>query len=223
MSDLVTRLRLDSRQHDQELEKSKQKVHQYKDEADKAGKSLEDMGTKQSRSAKDLLKAMSEIEGSTRSTSNYKAQLAQITKQIQDLTINYRAMNAEMQDSDFGREVSAKISELTQKASEYKDAILDAQQSVKVLASDTANWDSIKQGIDVISSSMQAFVASGVLGEQTTEKLVGVIAKLKAMETATNAVIKVGNALQRNSALMMGIAKVQATALAKAKKGILFL
>ena len=218
MADLVTRLRLDSSQHNQELDKSKQKVHQYKQEADNASKSIEGMGQQQSRSAKDLLKAMSEIEGTTRSTSNYKAQLTQITKQIQDLTINYRAMNQEMQDSDFGREVSSKIEELTKKASEYKDAIMDANQSVSALASDTANWDAAKQGIELVSSSLQSFVSVGVLGEKTTEKLVAVIAKLKAMETATNAVIKVGNALQKNSALMMGISRVQAAALARAKQ-----
>ncbi len=217
MGQLVNELILKSGQHNQEIDKAKEKVHRYKEEADKAGKSLDDMGQKQTRSAKDLLDAMSKIEGSTRSTSNYRSQLAAITRQIQDLTINYRAMDSEMQNSDFGREVSAKIQELTQRASEYKDAILDAQASVKALASDTANWDAAKQGIDVVSSSLQAFVSMGVLGEKSTEKLIAVIAKLKAMETATNAVIKVGSAIQKNSALMMGISRVQAAALARAK------
>ena len=217
MSDLVTRLRLDSGQHNSELDKSKQKVHQYKEEADKAGKSVEEMGSKQTRSAKELLDAMSKIEGQTRSTSNYRAQLAQITKQISDLTINYRAMNAEMQNSDIGREVVGKIQELTIQAAGYKDAIMDAQNSIKNLASDTSNWDAMKQGIDVVSSSLQAFVGAGVLGEKTTKKLVDVIAKLKAIEAATNAVIKIGNALQKDSALMLRIQTAQTNALARAK------
>lgn len=220
MGQLVNELILKSGQHNQEIDKAKEKVHRYKEEADKAGKSLDDMGQKQTRSAKELLDAMKGVEGSARSVSNYRSQLTAITKQIQDLTINYRSMNSEMQNSDFGREVSAKISELTQRASEYKDAIMDAQQSVAALASDTANWDAAKQGIDVVSSSLQAFVSMGVLGEKSTERLIAVIAKLRAMETATNAVIKVGTALQRNSALMMGISRAQAAGLAKSKTAL---
>ena len=70
MGQLVNELILKSGQHNQEIDKAKEKVHRYKEEADKAGKSLDDMGQKQTRSAKDLLDAMSKIEGSTRSTTN---------------------------------------------------------------------------------------------------------------------------------------------------------
>lgn len=217
MGQLVNDLNLNATQHNREIDKAKDKVHRYKEEADKAGQSIEDMGSKQTRSAKELLDAMKGVEGSARSVTNYRSQLAAITRQIQDLTINYRAMSAEMQSSDFGREVADKITELTARAGEYKDAILDAQASIKTLSSDTANWDAMKQGIDVVSSSLQAFVSTGALGKNTTEKLISVLAKLKAMEVATSAVIKAGNALQKQSALMMGIQRVQALALAKAK------
>lgn len=215
--DLRTRLTLEGGDFGKTLNDATKQVEDFQKKTEGTSKSVNDMGKATSKTASELLKEMRNMEGLGRSAGNYRAQLAQMTRQIQDLTINYRSMSDEMKNSDFGREVASKIDELTQKAGEYKDAIIDAQMSVKALSSDTAGWDAMKGGIDLVSSSMQAFVATGVLGEKTTEDLVAVLAKLKAMETVTNAAIKIGNALQKQSALMMGIAKVQSLALARAK------
>lgn len=216
-NELSTRLTLDGSSFNQELENATQKVEKFQDVTSDATKSIQDLGNKGSRSTRELLTEINKISGAERSTSNYRRQLMQMQKDIQDLTINYRAMNSEMKNSSIGQETLSKINELTVKAGEYKDAINDAQQSIQRLASDTAMWDGMKQGIDTVSSGLQAFVAAGVLGEKSTEKLVAVIARLKAIEAATNAVIKIGNALQSNSALMMSISAVQARALAAAK------
>lgn len=215
--DLRTRLTLEGSDFGNALNDATKQVEDFQKKTEGTSKSVDDMGKATSKTASALLKEMKNMEGLGRSAGNYRSQLAQMTRQIQDLTINYRSMSDEMKNSDFGREVASKIDELTQKAGEYKDAIIDAQMSVRTLSSDTAGWDAMKGGIDLVSSSMQAFVATGVLGEKTTENLVGVLAKLKAMEAATSAAIKIGNALQKQSALMMGIAKVQAAALARAK------
>ena len=215
--DLVTRLKLDSSEYNSNIDSAKEKTKQFQDTANEAGKSVNDLGDKGSRSAKQLLGEMSKFEGAGRSVSNYRRQLMEMQKQIADLTIAYRGMNDEMKNSALGQEVANKIQELTMQAAQYKDAISDVQQEISRLASDTAGWDGMKQGIDMVSSSVQAFVASGVLGEKSTEKLVAVIAKLKAVEAGTNAVIKIGNALQKNSAIMAAISTIQTKALARAK------
>ena len=215
--DLRTRLTLEGSDFGNALNDATKQVEDFQKKTEGTSKTVNDMGKATSKTASELLKEMRNMEGLGRSAGNYRQQLSQLTRQISDLTINYRSMSDEMKNSDFGREVASKIDELTQKAGEYKDAIIDAQMSVKALSSDTAGWDAMKGGIDLVSSSMQAFVATGVLGEKTTEDLVAILAKLKAMETVTNAAIKIGNALQKQSALMMGIAKVQSLALARAK------
>lgn len=215
--DLVTRLKLTNNEFNSGIDSSKKKVQELQDTADDASKSIQDLGSKGGKSAKDLLSEMANTEKAARSASNYSRQLKEIQKTIADLTIGYRNMSSEMKDSELGKEVAAKISELTQKAAEYKDAIADVNQEITKIASDTAGWDGMKQGIDMVSSSLQTFVATGVLGEKSTEKLVAVIAKLKAIEAATNSVIKIGNALQKNSALMTSIATIQTKALARAK------
>ena len=217
MADLVTRLKLVNNEFNSSIDSSKKKVEELQETADDASKSIQDLGNKGSRSAKELLAEMAKTEQANRSTSNYNRQLKELQKTIADLTINYRAMSDEMKNSSLGQEVAAKIQELTAKASEYKDAIEDANASVRALASDTSTWDGMKQGIDAVSGALQGFVSLGVLGEESTDKLVKVIAQLKAVEAATNAVIKVGNALQRQSALMTSISVIQSKALAKAK------
>jgi len=217
MPDLITRLRLQNNDFNNNLDKSKQKVSEFQDKTEDATKTLQDMSSSSTKSARELLKEMSSLENGTRSVSNYRRQLSQLTRDIQDLTINYSNMSKEMQNSDLGRETVLKINELTKEAAKYKDAIMDAQASISAMASDTANWDAVKQGMQIVSSTLQSVAAAGILSADSTEKLVAVIAKLKGIESATNAVIQIGNALQKQSAVMMGISRVQAIALTKAK------
>ena len=216
-NELSTRLTLDGSSFNQELDNATQQVEKFQGATSDATKSIQELGNKGSRSTRELLTEINKISGAERSTSNYRKQLSQMQRDIADLTINYRAMSTEMKNSPIGQETLSKINELTQRAGQYKDAIEDAQTSIRALASDTAVWDGMKQGIESVSAGLQSFVAAGVLGEQSTEKLVAVIAKLKAIEAATNAVIKIGNALQKNSALMMSISAIQSRALAAAK------
>lgn len=216
-NELVTRLTTDASQFNKSMEEATGKVGKFQDKIDDATGSVDDLGKKGAMSTRELLKEIGKLSGSEKGITNYRRQLGQMTKDIQDLTVNYRNMSKEMQQSEIGQATLQRINELTVKASEYKDAIMDAQQSVAALASDTAIWDGMKMGIETASSALQTFVSTGVLGERTTEDLVKVIAKLKAAEAATNGVIKIGNALQKNSALMMSISALQAKALAKAK------
>lgn len=170
------------------------------------------------KTADDAKQSLGEMLKEKNSTSNYKRQLFSLTKEISDLIVNYRLLNEEDKNTEFGRGLAARIDELTDKAALYKDAILDAQASINETASDTANWDAVAQGIDVASSTLQTFIGACGLGEDSTEALVGVLAKLKTAETVTAAVIKIGNAVQKESALMRGIARAQTLAAAAATK-----
>lgn len=205
MSDYVSKLKADTSQHDKALEDSAKKVSNYKKETDQASASVNKMTQSTSRSTSELMKEMSSMENLGRSTSNYKKQLGSLQKQIVDLTVNYRNMSDEQKRSATGVEVAARIDELKQKAAEYKDAIMDVNMEIKNMASDTAGWDGIKQGIDIVSSSMQTFVSITGLSEKESAKLLQVMNKVKLAEQAANTVIKIGNALQKNSAVMTGL------------------
>lgn len=217
MQDYAVKVSSDVSNFNQGMDSAVDSTKKFQDATDDAKKSIDELGKGGAKSVKDLISEMKGMEKSGRSVSNYRKQLSQLTRDIQDLTINYNSMTKEMQNSDIGREAVLRIQELTKEAANYRDAIADAQASINALASDTANWDAMKMGIQTLSGALQGVAAAGILGADSTEKLVRVIAKLKSIEAATNSVIQIGNALQKQSALMMGIARVQSAALTKAR------
>ena len=216
MNDFRTKLTLDGSDFSRQMDDAASSVNQFQKQTDDASKTVDDMGKATKRTASELLKQMKSMEGGARSVSNYRQQLGQMQRQIQDLTINYRAMSNEMKQSEFGKEVAAQIQELTKQASEYKDAIGDATQATKLLASDTANLDAAKSAIEGLSAGMQLFASAGILGEENTEKVVKALAKLKAIESATNAVIKISNILNKDSILMLKLKDLQTKAATRA-------
>lgn len=216
MADFRSRLTLDGSDFGKTIDDAQKQVNDFAKSTGDASKQVDDMGKTTKRTASELLKEMKSMEGLGRSTSNYRSQLAQMTRQIQDLSINYSKMSSEMKNSDFGREVASQIQELTQKASEYKDAIGDATQATRLLASDTANLDAAKSALEGLSAGMQLFASAGILGEENTEKVVKALAKLKAIESATNAVIKIANILNKDSILILKIKNLQTNLATKA-------
>ena len=110
----------------------------------------------------DAKKSLDQMLQQKNSTSNYRRQLMQLTQQITDLTVNYRKLSDEEKQSEFGIALAKRINELTAKASEFKDAMLDVQQSISESASDTANWDAFQQLVDVSTSALQSL--TGVAG-----------------------------------------------------------
>ena len=217
MSQLKQELVLDASGFNREMDNATSKVEQFDNTSKKAGDSIKQMGDKGAMSTKDLLKEIGKLSGAERSVTNYRRKLAQMTKDISDLTIQYRQMSTEMQNSDLGRATLQRIEELTKKAGDYKDAIMDSQQVIKNLASDTTNWVATKQGIELITGSLEAFATIGLISGKNTDELVQALSTLKALESATQGIIRVGNALQKQSSLLLKINNLQTKALAKAK------
>ena len=166
----------------------------------------------------DAKKSLDQMLQHKNSTSNYRRQLMELTRQLTDLTVNYRSLSDEEKQSEFGVALAQRIDELTSKASMFKDAMLDVQQSISESASDTANWDAFQQLVDVSTSVLQSFTGVAGLSEESVEGLTRTIAAMQTIGAASNTVIKVGNALQKQSALMLGVRRTQELAAAAAIK-----
>ena len=166
----------------------------------------------------DAKKSLDQMLQQKNSTSNYRRQLMRLTQQLTDLTVNYRRLSDEEKQSEFGVALAQRIDELTTKASEFKDALLDVQQSISESASDTANWDAFQQLVDISTSALQSFAGVAGLSEESVEGLTHTIAVMQTIGAASNTVIKIGNALQKQSALMLGVRRVQELAAASAIK-----
>ena len=166
----------------------------------------------------DAKKSLDQMLQQKNSTSNYRRQLMRLTQQLTDLTVNYRSLSDEEKQSEFGVALAQRIDELTTKASMFKDAMLDVQQSISESASDTANWDAFQQLVDVSTSALQSFTGVAGLSEESVEGLTRTIAAMQTIGAASNTVIKIGNALQKQSALMLGVRRTQELAAAAAIK-----
>ena len=166
----------------------------------------------------DAKKSLDKMLQQKNSTSNYRRQLMELTRQLTDLTVNYRSLSDEEKQSEFGIGLAQRIDELTSKASMFKDAMLDVQQSISESASDTANWDAFQQLVDVSTSALQSFTGVAGLSEESVEGLTRTIAAMQTIGAASNTVIKIGNALQKQSALMLGVRRTQELAAAAAIK-----
>lgn len=184
------------------LNDDKQALGQVGAQADAANKSISDFAAQVNKAAGQ--------------TSNYRTKLANLTKTIQDLSINYSQLSQAEKNSQFGQEMLRKIEQLKTKAAEYKDAIGDVQAEITAMSSDTAGWDATKQAIQTSRDVLSAFVAVTDLAGGNTEKLQKVIAKLAQIQTICNAAITLGNTLNKSSILIMQIKNLQMKLLTRA-------
>lgn len=158
----------------------------------------------------------SSIQVVGKDTDSLKKQLNAAKKEVINLTATYRQLTDAQKQSASGRELLKKLNEEKNKAAELLDTFTDVNQEIKAMASDTASWDAMKQGADVVKNGLMAL--STTIGSVTgnEEELGQMVKKLAQIETTFNTVIAIGNALQKNSALMSRINTIQTAALTRA-------
>lgn len=150
------------------------------------------------------------------SITNYKRKLSELTKEVVSLEMSYANLSEEQKKSDIGAALARQLSEAKDKAAQFKDQIADTAAEIKQLSSDSFKTDALTAGISTVSTSMSAMVAVTQLAGGETEKLQSAIAKLILIQTASAASVRIINALQAQSALMLSVRKVQEAALAAA-------
>lgn len=147
---------------------------------------------------------------------NAKRQLMGLSKELTNLTLQYRQMSDAERSSAGGQELAAKLSDLRKRAGELKDTVGDVQQEIKVLASDTPNLDVFNDAIGLGADALSAY--SSILARVTGDEkaLKDAISTVMAVQSAANFVTKLTNALQSSSAIMLKTRQIQegATALA---------
>lgn len=144
------------------------------------------------------------ISESVSKQSSLKKDLKDLVLEIATLTIQYREMDDAERNSAAGEELSQKIQDLTEKAGILKDAISDTNAAINNAASDTRGFDQVSEGIQLcIDGFGLATGAAEMLGISEND-LAEVQTKLQAAIAASNAMSKIQNALQKQSALMQG-------------------
>lgn len=145
-------------------------------------------------------------------TGNFRKEFAAAKKEALNLAAAYRNLSAEEKNSQFGKEMAKQLEAAKQKASELLDIQGDMQQELRNLASDTATFDSLSQGVNVFMQTTSA--ALGVVAQFTgnEEDARKAVVMFTTAQSSLNAITQIQNALQKQSALMLGVTKVQSLA-----------
>lgn len=210
MAESIFKLRVDSSEYDQKIKRASDAIKNYADDCRKAGGTLEYLDD----GVLDFVKALGQMDTVANTT---KGQMREMSQALADMTMTYRALSDQEKQSPFGQALSQSIQQLTERAGNVKDAMIDVEQSIKNASSDTRLFDQLAGGASMLTNSFQTLQgATKLLGIDMGDN-VEVIAQLQAAMAVTNGLTQIQNALQSQSAVMQGVQAVQAAAAAVAQ------
>lgn len=172
------------------------------------------------KAIQDLDAKMKEADGTMgdfqRNVGNYPDAVKPVTAQLKEMTQALIQLRME------GKANTEEYNELLKKTGEMKDAMMDAQREVKQMASDTGALNSVldagKLAAGAFSAALGVMNLVGDKDSDTAKELAEAQRKLQAAIAITTGIQAVQNALQKESALMMGVNKLRIAAAAAAQK-----
>lgn len=177
-------------------------------EATEEGRKL----VEETRAIYEEMKRLQEATGKTSlNVGNYEQAAEKLSQQVEKMTKQLALMRLE------GKQGTAEYQELAKRASELKDAFADASQEIQNMASDTSNLDAVLGAAGAASGGMAVFTGAMELFGSESEDVQEAQKKLQAVIAVTTGVQAIQNAVQRQSALMLGISRLQMAALSKAQ------
>lgn len=158
------------------------------------------------------MKRLQEETGKTSlNVGNYSDAAKGLTTQIENQTKQLALLRLE------GKQGTAEYQQLSKETAILKDAIADATAEIKNMASDTADLDAILSFTAGASGGFSAFTGAMELFGAESDDVQEAQKKLQAAIAITTGVQAIQNAVQKQSALMLGISRVQMAALSKAQ------
>jgi hypothetical protein len=133
-----------------------------------------------------------------------------------ELERTWRSLSEEQKNSAAGKALRANIDELIKRGGALRDVMGDVNSAMKFEASDTAQIDAVIGGVQTLTAVAQAAAGALTLMGMSQEDAAKVQKDLIAIMSVVNALQVIQNALQKESALMMGIAAAKASILNKA-------
>ena len=138
-----------------------------------------------------------------------KKQMREAKTEALNLASQFANLSRAEQQSEFGKALKEEMELAIQKAAELQDVMGDTQQAIKNAASDTQTWDTLKEGIEIGKSAALAYASAIAQVTGNEEDLAKMVKTLTTIENTFNTAIKIGNAIQEQSALMTGIRRLQ--------------
>lgn len=206
----VIYLKVESKFYDDKIKRATEGIKHFEEECRTAGKSLDQADNK----TLNYVKALGDM-GTVAKTA--KGQMREYTNALNDLTSTYRAMSDAEKSSEFGKAMAASIDKIKIKAADLKDQMGDLNAEIKNMASDTQTFDQIAGSVGFMVSAFQVGQGALQMFGVKNEEAVQALAKLQGAMAVTNGLTQIQNALQKQSAVMLGITTVQKKAAAAAE------
>lgn len=158
------------------------------------------------------MKRLQEATGKTSlNVGNYSDAAKGLTTQIENQTKELALMRLE------GKQGTEEYRRLSQETAVLRDAVKDATAEITNMASDTSNLDAVLGFAAGASGGFAAFTGAMELFGSESEEVEEAQKKLQAAIAITTGVQAIQNAVQKQSALMLSISRIQMAALSKAQ------
>ncbi len=172
-------------------------------------------GRKLVQETKAIYEEMKRLQEATGKTSlnvgNYSDAAKGLTTQIENQTKQLALLRLE------GKQGTAEYQQLSKETAILRDAVEDATKEITNMASDTSNLDAVLGLAEGASGGLAAFTGAMELFGAESEDVQEAQKKLQAAIAITTGVQAIQNAVQKQSALMLGISRIQMAALSKAQ------
>lgn len=158
------------------------------------------------------MKRLQEATGKTSlNVGNYSDATKGLTTQIENQTKQLALLRLE------GKQGTAEYQQLSKETAILRDAVKDATAEITRMASDTSNLDAVLSFAAGASGGFAAFTGAMELFGYESEEVQEAQKKLQAAIAITTGVQAIQNAVQKQSAIMLGISRLQMAALSKAQ------
>lgn len=158
------------------------------------------------------MKRLQEATGKTSlNVGNYSDAAKGLTTQIENQTKQLALLRLE------GKQGTAEYQQLSKETAILRDAVKDATAEITRMASDTSNLDAVLSFAAGASGGFAAFTGAMELFGSESEEVQEAQKKLQAAIAITTGIQAIQNAVQKQSAIMLGISRLQMAALSKAQ------
>lgn len=172
-------------------------------------------GRKLVAETKAIYEEMKRLQEETGKTSlnvgNYSDAAKGLTTQIENQTKQLALLRLE------GKQGTAEYQQLSKETAILRDAVKDATAEITRIASDTSNLDAVLSFAAGASGGFAAFTGAMELFGSESEEVQEAQKKLQAAIAITTGVQAIQNAVKKQSAIMLGISRLQMAALSKAQ------
>ena len=157
------------------------------------------------------------IGADTVEITNLRKEFKQAKADALNLGHAFNSLTDAQKNSDIGKKLAQDMTDAIKKAGDLKDQMSDLQAEINYFASDTAIFDSLKEGAQLFGQGLSVAASAAGYFADNEKDAMRMMNLATGIQGAFNTAITVGNMLQKQSATMMGIAKIQELAAAAAK------